>query len=217
MSIERDNTLHSDAIVAFYQSAKAHLNSTIFAREADWQAKRDLYQFNESDLLREAAWVILCCGFRESIVRQCFSYISLCFCEWESAAIICKNATLCRTTALSAFKNTRKIDAIIGTAQYVNNIGFETYRIAILQDSVAALRLLPYMGEICACHLAKNLGADMAKPDRHLMRFAAAHGFSSPHELCSEISRATGDSLRVVDIVLWRFLAEKNKASRKSS
>lgn len=203
--------MHSDAIVEFYQSAKKYLNGTIFATEVEWQAKRDLFQFNESDLLRETAWVILCCGFRESIVRQHFSYISLCFCEWESAAVICKNATLCRTTALSAFKNTRKIDAIIATAEYVNNIGFETYRIAILQDSIVALRLLPYMGEICACHLAKNLGADMAKPDRHLARFAAAHGFSSPHALCSEISRATGDSLRVVDIVLWRFLVEKNR------
>jgi len=82
---------------------------------------------------------------------------------------------------------------------------------AILEDPVLALRCLPYIGEITSYHLAKNLGADVAKPDRHLVRFAASQGFSDVHTLCSAISQVSGDPLRVVDVVLWRFLVEKDR------
>ena len=199
-----------DAAVAFYATAKSCLAESAFEGEIEWQASRTLDRFTEQDLLREAAWVILCSGFRESVVRNSFSFISLCFYEWESAAMISANSELCRATALAAFRNDRKIDAIVRTAFYINAIGFDSYRIEILADPILALRRLPYVGGITAYHLAKNLGADVAKPDRHLVRFAASQGFDDVHGLCSTIAKETGDPLRVVDIILWRFLVQKH-------
>lgn len=205
---ERTSALGIEATVAFYKSAKEQLSATAFQEEFHWQEGVDLQEFTESDLLREAAWVILCCGFRESVVRRQFSYLSLCFRDWESAAAICDNGALCRATALSAFRNVRKVEAILWTAQYVCDVGFDRFKRTILEDPLQALRSLPYIGEVTSYHLAKNLGADVAKPDRHLVRFAASQGFSDVHALCSQISQATGDPLRVVDVVLWRFLVE---------
>ena len=202
-----------EATIAFYRSAKERLSNTVFKEEIHWQARSDLSEFGESDLLREAAWVILCCGFRESVVRSWFPYISLCFCDWESASTICENAELCRATALSAFRNVRKVEAIIRTAKYVHDIGFDRYRLAILADPLRSLRSLPYIGQITSYHLAKNLGTDVAKPDRHLVRFASSQGFPDVHSLCSAISQATGDPLRVVDIILWRFLVERSRST----
>lgn len=176
-----------------------------------WQAQSDLCEFTESDLLREAAWVILCSGFREAYVRSCFSFVSLCFCEWESAALICENADLCRVTALSRFGNARKIEAIINTAKYVRETGFNIYKMAVLQDPITSLRCLPYIGVITAFHLAKNLGANVAKPDRHLSRFAAVQGFHNAHALCSAVAQATGDAQNVVDVVLWRYLEQMHR------
>jgi hypothetical protein len=196
----------TDAAVAFYAAAKIHLGESIFESEIQWQASRTLDKFTEQDLLREAAWVILCSGFRESVIRNSFSFISLCFCEWESAAVISASSELCRATALAAFRNERKIDAIVRTALYINAVGFEGYKKEILEDPLLALRRLPYIGEVTAYHLAKNLGADVAKPDRHLVRLAASQGFYDVHSLCATIAKETGDPLRIVDIILWRFL-----------
>jgi len=200
--------LDDTSLIEFYRRAKEHVQSA-FGAELLWQATRDLRQMTESELLRESAWVILCSGFREAIVRRSFSYLSICFCEWESAEAICHNADICRETAMSCFNNVRKIDAIINTASYVHRIGFDAFRQQIIQNPVATLRCLPYIGDITGYHLAKNLGADVAKPDRHLTRWAASCGFDNVQVLCSILAEATGDPVRVVDLVIWRFLEQR--------
>ena len=70
--------------------------------EVQWQRQVALEGFSETDLLRECAWVILCSGFRERIVRRVFDYVSLCFCDWESASAILDADPICRTAAISA-------------------------------------------------------------------------------------------------------------------
>lgn len=208
------STSRNDTAIEFYTLAKRHLSATPFEAEMRWQVARNIREFTESDLLREAAWVILCSGFRESVIRSCFSFISLCFFEWESAEIICQNADLCRVTALSSFRNKRKIEAIINAAAYVSTTGFEDYRKAIVEDPILALSCLPYIGGVTVYHLAKNLGADVAKPDRHLSRFATSQGFPDVHSLCSAIANATGDPPRLVDVILWRYLVEQNQTKK---
>ena len=110
---------------------------------------------------------------------------------------------------MSRFKNLKKIDAIVKTALYVNKIGFETFKQEILRDPVLALRCLPYIGGVTGYHLAKNLGADVAKPDRHLVKCAARFGFDNVQELCAVLADATGDPVSVVDLVIWRFLEQR--------
>src|SRR5258708_37953186 len=94
-----------DSDVSFYNIAKETLLGGGFAAEIGWQVRQEFHSFTESDLLREAAWVILCSGFRESTVRQAFGFISLCFCDWQSAVVICNCAPQCRATAIVGFKN----------------------------------------------------------------------------------------------------------------
>jgi hypothetical protein len=57
-------------------------------------------------------------------------------------------------------------------------------------------------------HLAKNLGFDAAKPDRHLVRIAEHYGFDHPRAFCTAIAQASSDPVKVVDLVVWRFLAD---------
>lgn len=65
---------------------------------------------------------------------------------------------------------------------------------------------LPWIGPITKYHLAKNLGADVAKPDRWLQRLSDVGG-ESVHDLCARLSRETGDRIATVDVVLWRACA----------
>lgn len=75
------------------------------------------------------------------------------------------------------------------------------------EDLVAFCATLPWTGEITKFHLAKNLGADVAKPDVHLNRLAAPEGVTA-HELCERLARETGYRVATVDLILWRACAD---------
>ena len=81
-------------------------------------------------------------------------------------------------------------------------------------DKVAALRALPWIGDITALHLAKNFGADVAKPDVHMERLARAEA-TTTEELCSRLSIETGYRAATVDTILWRACALKVLNSAK--
>ncbi len=201
----------------FYRDAHEYVTSGGFGGEVAWQESMCFEAFTESDLLREAAWVILCTGYKESILRRKFNYLSLCFCDWESGIAITSREAQCRSTALAGFNNPRKIDAILQIARSVSTQGFPTLKSAIVTNPICRLQDFPYIGPVTAWHLAKNLGYDDAKPDRHLCRMSEGFGYADPHHLCAAISEITGDPRNVVDIVLWRYAAETRWRWRNSS
>lgn len=202
------------AAAATYTRAKAFVEAH-FNDEIVWQRRADIDDVMESDFLREAAWVIFCTGFRERTLRMHFSYLSLCFCDWESGAAIADNSEACRTAALAAFNNTRKVNAVIQIAKRVACEGFVGVKQKILGQPIKELQTLPYIGPVTAYHLAKNLGLPVAKPDRHLQRLAAALSYPDPHALCGDMATLTGDPPQVVDLIFWRYLAETQGHSSK--
>jgi hypothetical protein len=82
-------------------------------------------------------------------------------------------------------------------------LGASGLRRALLEPE-PFLRSLPYIGQVTWRHLAKNLGADVAKADRHLARLAQATG-RSVDALCGEIADWLGEPTAVVGVVLWRW------------
>lgn len=75
-------------------------------------------------------------------------------------------------------------------------------------DKVSFCRSLPWVGGITCYHLAKNFGAQVAKPDVHLQRLADRHG-TTCQDLCEELARRTGFRVATVDLMLWRACAER--------
>lgn len=193
----------ADAYARAKQFAEAH-----FPGEIEWQRGLAIESVTESDFLRESAWVIFCSGFRERTIRACFGYLSLCFCDFESGTVIVENAQACRAAALARFNSARKVDAVLQIAAQVASEGFARVKRRVLNRPIDELQKLPYIGPITAFHLAKNLGFPVAKPDRHLQRLATILEYSDVHALCCEISTLTGDPLQVVDLILWRYIAE---------
>jgi hypothetical protein len=196
---------HLARAIAVYRHAVDAAVAAGYESERDWQRSRDAGHFSETDFLRETAWVILCSGFRESVVRRNFDYLSLCFCDWSSADEIIGNEHACRRSALSAFGNQRKIDAIISAAAIVSVTGFPSIEARIQCDPINTLQRFEFIGAVTALHLAKNLGFLVAKPDRHLVRLSERLGFSSTEELCSALALESGDPVNVVDVTLWRY------------
>lgn len=66
---------------------------------------------------------------------------------------------------------------------------------------------LPWVGPITKYHLAKNLGANVAKPDVHLMRLSEPEGVTE-QELCERLAQETGYRAATIDLILWRACAD---------
>jgi|GEM_PF-696973 len=69
------------------------------------------------------------------------------------------------------------------------------------------LESMPWIGPVTRYHLAKNLGVDVAKPDRHMERLARRDR-TSTRTLCRRLARQTGYRVATVDSILWRACAD---------
>jgi hypothetical protein len=74
------------------------------------------------------------------------------------------------------------------------------------EDKLAFCQSLPWIGGVTKYHLAKNFGADVAKPDVHLQRLADRFG-CTPQELCATLAVSVGYRIATVDTLLWRACA----------
>ncbi len=189
-----------------YLEARQWLSSSSYVGEIEWQRSRHPDSLSETEFLSQAAWVVYNSGFRESVIRRHFDYLSLCFCDWNSAEEIVSAGPVCIDSAMLALGNRKKHEAVFRIAQCVQVAGFRSFWDSALEDPIENLQKLPYIGPITAVHLAKNLGFDVAKPDRHLVRLQRELGFADVSSMCSHLSSATGDPVRVVDLILWRFM-----------
>jgi hypothetical protein len=192
-------------LVDAYLAAKEIVIARGYGAEIDWQRGLCFDRVTESAFLAEAAWVVLSCGMREAVVRKTFAHVSAAFYQWESAGRIAGGVDSCVEAALPRFNHRGKITAIARIACQVDRLGFGQLKEEIARRGVARLREFPYMGPATSYHLAKNLGMDVTKPDRHLIRIAEAAGYGSPDLLCSALANAVGDRVAVVDLVLWRY------------
>lgn len=188
-----------------YMSAKERVIESGYAHEIDWQDTLSFDFVTESYFLREAAWVVLSSGMRESVIRKKFPAISVAFLEWRSAGQIVNHQDECREAALASFNNQKKIDAIIKVAAQLVETGFECVKRRVWEEGIGYITQFPYMGPATSYHFAKNLGLPTAKPDRHLNRIAKAASYNTPQAMCVDIAEFIGDKVAVVDLVMWRY------------
>jgi len=142
--------------------------------------------YSAEDFADEATWVILNSGMKEQIARQIWNKIKM---AWSVG-----NPTA------SAFGHKGKVKAIDFIQKNKQDI-FDQY--FGCSEPLEFLESLPFIGKITKYHLAKNLGVDCVKPDRHLVRIAKNNN-QTVDELCNDLSLQTGDKLSMVDMVLWR-------------
>ena len=200
-----DGTGLPEKLASAYITAKSFVIAAGYDSEIKWQESTDFEHIQESDFLREAAWVILSSGMRETIIRQKFPVISKAFFNWQSAEKIIRNKEKCIECTLRFFRHRRKIEAIIQVSAHVFKKGFQNVWSSIEKGGVAYIMQFPYMGPATSYHFAKNIGLPVAKPDRHLKRIAQAVGYSSPQSMCGDIAAVTSEKIPVVDLILWRF------------
>ena len=162
----------------------------------------------ESHVLREQAWVVLSSGMRATVVAGLFAQVSRAFCDWDAVAIQ-KNPARCVTRALRAFAHEGKMNAIAANCLMLAHEGLDAWKRALVAHGPRWLTRFRYIGPVTCWHLAKNIGLDVVKPDRHLVRMVRASGTRDATSFCSLFAKMTGDRLAVVDLVLWRYATLK--------
>lgn len=198
-----------------YMDAKRAILDAGFAHEVDWQEQLCVSEVTESAFLAEYAWVAFSSGFREAVLRAKFPALSRAFAEFASAECIWTRRATCRRHALSIFNHPGKIRAVLECSRLVYERGFDSVRSEVAQRGVQFIQELPYMGPVTSLHLAKNIGLNVVKPDRHLVRIAQHSGYHSPLEMCVAIHEMVGDALSVIDLVIWRYATIDPAASTR--
>ena len=193
------------SVIWSYLRVKKLMIERGFFTEIDWQNNVNFESLSESDFLREYAWVVLSSGMRGSVVKGLFGSFSRAFYDWKVPNLTGQKVQTARRRALLVFHNERKVDAIVYVINIINDITFSVFKQFMATDPLTELRALPFIGPVTCFHLAKNIGVDIAKPDRHLSRLSMALGFNCVQELCNVISSVTGDKPSVVDVILWRY------------
>jgi hypothetical protein len=143
------------------------------------------------NFVQEYVWVVLNSGMKSVIARKIMNRV------WP---VVSSGGS-----ARTVFDHPGKSAAI--DLVWANRLDhFSTFQNVPLADLVEWCQTLPWIGPITKFHLAKNLGADVAKPDRWLERLAACEQ-ESVDELCARLAKTAGDRVATVDVVLWRACA----------
>lgn len=175
-----------------------------FSRDIEWCENLPPFQFvSATAFLREYAWVVLNSGMRNAVIRAKWNDISKAFKDWHIRTIVADKDTVL-SEALQVFRYRKKMKAILEVAEKLNAERWSRIQEDVEADPMPYFDSLPFIGPVTKYHLARNLGFDCVKPDRHLVRLAKGYGMTAL-ELCEVIREKTGRRLGTIDVILWRF------------
>jgi hypothetical protein len=173
-----------DDYFAHYQRAYNRVVTAGYQNEINWC--RDMTSFDActpENFFNEYVWCVLNAGMKEQVARKIYDRF-MTMGDLTTIGHLGKRAAIAR-----------------GIVEH--GCWFR-----ILQgsnDKIEYLQTLPWIGPITKYHLARNIGIDCVKPDRHLVRLAQYYGFDSPLKMCEEIQRFVPyERLGTIDVVLWR-------------
>ena len=195
-----------------YDVAKEVVKGRGFIGEISFASTNDFEHLTEHMFLREYAWVVLSSGMSNRVITHKWPAFRQALGGFSSAKDITENYSSYYPAALKVFGHRLKINSIFSVAEDISRVGFSLHKSAIRDRGIYYLEeAYPFIGPITRYHLGKNIGLQVAKPDRHLVRIARACGFTQTKNddavmaFCGDISKLSGDSIPVVDTVLWRY------------
>lgn len=153
------------------------------------------------EFFSEYVWCVYVSGFNSKVVDKKIGALLAAFGSWR-----CHIDDVWEPHIWSMVgrivANRRKFDAVVKTKTLMQKMGWERFR-AIFLTSTDHIGDLPFMGPVMRHHLARNIGLDTVKPDRHLVRLASHFGFGDPAEMCGFLAESSRERIGVVDVALF--------------
>lgn len=190
---------HLEKLIEFYKHAKIYCIDHGYIFEISMVKNRKFEDVTPDSFFKAFVYVVLNSGMKNQVAHKIYCNFLEKFGQEENVA-------------LNDIKSGLGVIGHPGKRQAINNAFFQHMQWFTmlkekesLDDRLVFLESLPWIGPITRYHLARNLGIDVAKPDRHMMRVAKHFGYDDVQEMCEELSEQTADRIGVVDIILWRF------------
>lgn len=171
-------------IYSHYQRAHNRVVAAGYQSEINWcRDMTTIEQCTPKQFFEQYVWCVLNAGMKEQVAGKIYARY------FEK---------LDPTTIGHLGKRAAIVKAVENYPEWFGKLKTTPYKIEYLQS-------LPWIGPITKYHLARNIGIDCVKPDRHLVRLAKYYGFDSPLAMCEEIQRFIPyERLGTIDIILWR-------------
>ncbi len=195
----------NDRIAHGYFFAKNYIIKKGYGKEIDWQDDLDYKLITERNFIEEYVWVVLASGMNDKVIRKIFPQVKKALFDFESSTKICQHRDLCFANALTIINHKGKINAILNTINYIHLNSFKHIKKRIAEEGINYIQTFPFMGKATSYHLAKNLGLDVAKPDRHLIRITETLGYCDVNLFCKDLSICIDEKISLIDLVLWRY------------
>ena len=168
-----------------YKKLKQGVIEAGYSDEIAWVQDRSIVE--DADIfMYEYIFVVLTTGFKEQVARGIFLDLKIAIDKGQPIS--------------SVVRHKQKAKAIewIMRSKHTAFAGFKAST-----NPLEYLEGLPFIGPVTKYHLARNLGLDFVKPDRHLVRIAHKYGLT-PHTMCENLARETGERIGTIDVVIWR-------------
>lgn len=171
-------------MLCFYYTAYDAIIESGYGDEIDYiDTIKPLEEQDPYTFFLEYVWVVLNAGMKEQVARDIYN-------------------RYCQNFDIGCVRHPTKKKAI----EYMLNDYTHTFdELLDVDDKIEFLQTLPWIGPITKYHLARNIGIDTVKPDRHLVMLAEMFGFESPMSMCKYIKDDNGTKLGTIDVVLWRY------------
>ena len=146
---------------------------------------------DSTDLALRLTFVIIVSGFRYCVAKKIFERVD---------------------TALNAGRPVCSVYGHSGKGAAIDwiwrrrQVLFATFERLLDSEVVGWCDKLPWIGPITKYQAARDLGLDVAKPDRHMSRLAARTG-ETVEAMCARVAHLSGERVGTVDLVLWFGLA----------
>ena len=173
----------NEKLLKFYFNAYEYVIKAGYEREIEWCRDIKFEDTTIDDFFREYTWVVLNAGMREQAARSIFE----------------KYMETMNTTVIRHDGKRKAIEHVLDNCRMYYD------QLLISDDKIEWFVTLPWIGHITKYHLARNLGIDTVKPDRHLVRLSERFGYGNPLAMCEDIQKEINERLGVIDVILWRY------------
>ncbi len=192
-----------------WEHVKAAIESAAPERVAYFRNLPGPAEISDQFFLSELAWVVYNAGFREETVWAKWPGLSKAFLDFNPLRLAAAPYYVTILEVRRVFNHFRKARAVMDAARRVAADSPVGARLAAMstEEALAYLQTYPFIGPVTRYHLARNIGLDVVKPDRHLVRLAAFCGYETPAALVAEIAAFAGERVGVIDYILWQWLA----------
>jgi hypothetical protein len=176
-------------LIRFFDEAKRYIIAVGYGYEIEWCQNLRFESQTADTFIREYTWVVLCSGFREKPAREIQKKF------WYA---IESHAPL----PFEMIRHPAKREVIMKVMADYEKC-FQDLQAS--PDKLHYIQTLPYMGgDALGYQLARNLGLDFVKPDRHMRRLAAKWD-TDPDSMCRYIQKFRPElRLGTIDVILWR-------------